>query len=61
MPTRSTAGNLQDAATRLMVGAARGTAWSDAQVSARWRKRSTRPRSAKDLDPAFKVYALGLP
>ena len=52
--------SLQDAATRLMVGAARGTAWSDAQVGA-LAQALDETALAKDLDPAFKAHALGLP
>src|SRR5690606_20135800 len=51
---------LQDVAGRLMVDAVRGTAWSSAQSGA-LAEAIEETLNAKELDPAFKAHALGLP
>jgi aminopeptidase N len=51
---------LQDVATRLMINAVQDKPWSDAQVGG-LAEALEETVSSKELDPAFKAHALGLP
>jgi aminopeptidase N len=51
---------LQDVASRLLVDAVRGTAWSTAQSGA-LAEALAETLASKELDPAFKAHALQLP
>ncbi|MDB5539859.1 MAG: pepN [Devosia sp.] len=52
--------SLQDVSMRLMVDAVGGKAWSDRQVAA-LAEALEETLASKELDPAFKAHALGLP